>query len=416
MKKLVSIFLSLLLAFCSFSFVAFGASISGNYTYTVTNKTYTTITKFNSKVSGDVAVPDKVGGYYVTHVGDGAFYWCYNITSITLPKRVTYIGDKAFEYCSKMKNISLPEGVTYIGDSAFEDCIALQNIDIPPATTIIADWAFDGCDSLKSVDIPNSVTSLGDYAFFSCNSLQTVTIGDGVTSIGEKTFAGCASMKSVTIPETVTEISDDAFLNCNKDVVIVGYVGSYAHSYAQSKNIKFEQIETDDHTHAYVCKVLYKPTCDNEGLEVYTCICEDSYTQRLAPLGHKIKTVGKKSATYFAKGYTGDKKCSVCGKVTAKGKAVAQLKLKTPKFSLKGATKKFTVKYTKVTGATGFEVRYKLGSGKYKTVKVNTKKSMSKVISKLKKGKYTVQVRAFVKSGSKTAYSSWASAKKVTVK
>ena len=124
MKKLISIFLSLLLTFCSFSFVAFGASISGNYTYTVTNKTYTTITKFNSKVSGDVVVPDKVGGYYVTHVGDGAFYWCYNITSITLPKRVTYIGDKAFEYCSKMKNISLPEGVTYIGDSAFEDCRA----------------------------------------------------------------------------------------------------------------------------------------------------------------------------------------------------------------------------------------------------------------------------------------------------
>lgn len=131
---------------------------------------------------------------------------------------------------------------------------------------------------------------------------------------------------------------------------------------------------------------------------------------------HKLVVKKKKSATYFANGYSGDKVCSICGKTTSKGHSTARLKLKTPGFSVTAGNKSFKVKYSKVKDATGFQVRYKCG-GSWITKNFNTKKSVTKTINKLKKAKkYTVQIRAFVKSGKKTAYSDWTKTKKVTVK
>ena len=135
----------------------------------------------------------------------------------------------------------------------------------------------------------------------------------------------------------------------------------------------------------------------------------------VAAKGHKTVTKNAKKATYFAAGYTGDKVCSVCGKVITKGKAIAKLVLAKPSIKVTAGSKKLTVKISKkVTGATGYQVSYKVKGGKAKTVTV---KSLKKVISKLSTGKtYTVKVRALVKSGSKTVYGSWSSAKSVKVK
>ena len=130
---------------------------------------------------------------------------------------------------------------------------------------------------------------------------------------------------------------------------------------------------------------------------------------------HKTKVKNKVKSTYFKKGYTGDKVCAKCGKTVKKGKKVDKFKLKTPKFKLIKGKKQFKVKYTKVKDATGFQVRYKI-KGKWKTKTFNSKKTTTKVIKKLKKGTYQVQVRAMIKQGKKTAYSTWSKTKKVKVK
>ena len=216
---------------------------------------------------------------------------------------------------------------------------------------------------------------------YSFKNIEKLVIPSTIKTIEADAFYNYLNLKSIYIPSTVTKIGKHAFgyydnvdtfsdYDLIKGFTICGKKGSAAHTYAKNNGIKFN--------------------------------------------AHKYKWTTTKKATYFAKG-TSSYKCTVCGKV-AKTKSIAKLTLKKPTFKLTGAKGKFTVKYTKVSGATGFELKYKLGSGKYKTIKVNTKKSMNKVIKKLKKGKYTVQVRAYVKSGSKIAYSSWASAKKVTVK
>ncbi len=134
-------------------------------------------------------------------------------------------------------------------------------------------------------------------------------------------------------------------------------------------------------------------------------------------VSHKTKVVNKVAATYFAKGYTGDTVCSICNKVIKKGKQTAKLKLKKPKFTLKKGKKLFKVTYKKVKGATGFQLKYKTGKGKWKTKKYNAKKTTTKKIKKLKSGKkYIVKIRAFVKKGNKTVYSKWAKSKKVKIK
>ncbi|MBQ4156471.1 MAG: hypothetical protein IJD90_06670, partial [Clostridia bacterium] len=130
---------------------------------------------------------------------------------------------------------------------------------------------------------------------------------------------------------------------------------------------------------------------------------------------HTTIIKNKKQVTYFAKGYSGDSVCSKCNVVVKKGKSIAKLTLKIPTFKTVNGKKQFKVKYIKVADATGFQVRYKI-KGKWKTKTFNTKKTATKVVNKLKKGRYQVQIRAMVKSGSKKAYSAWSKIKKVKVK
>lgn len=161
------------------------------------------------------------------------------------------------------------------------------------------------------------------------------------------------------------------------------------------------------------------PTCTEtgltEGISCADCVIVFEPQEVIPATGHTTKIVGAKKPTYFAKGHTGKTVCKTCSATVSKGKAIAKLKLKTPTVKVTGGKKKITVKYKKVASATGFQVKYKLGK-KAVTKTYNTKNTKTIVISKLAKGSYKVQVRAFIKQGSKKANSNWTKAKSVKVK
>ena len=92
-----------------------------------------------------------VFNYTITSIGEGAFFGCSSLTSVTIPDSVTSIGDYAFDYCSSLTSVTIPDRVTSIGVAAFY-----------------------GCSSLTSVTIPDSVTEIGYYAFWDCSSLTSV--------------------------------------------------------------------------------------------------------------------------------------------------------------------------------------------------------------------------------------------------
>ena len=150
----------------------------------------------------------------VRAIGDYAFYYCENLTSVAIPDSVTSIGGSAFSGCSGLTSVTIPDGVTSIGDYAFSGCSGLTSVTIPSSVTSIGDGAFSGCTELTSVTIPSSVTSIGWHAFENCTALTFMTIPEGVTSIGNSAFSGCSGLTSVTIPSSVTSIGWRAFENC----------------------------------------------------------------------------------------------------------------------------------------------------------------------------------------------------------
>ena len=91
--------------------------------------------------------------------------------SFAIPEGVTSIGDGAFYGCDSLTSVTIPEGVSSIGDGAFYDCDSLTSVTIPSSVSSIGDGAFAYCDSLTSVTIPESVTEIGNHAFYNCGSL-----------------------------------------------------------------------------------------------------------------------------------------------------------------------------------------------------------------------------------------------------
>lgn len=153
-----------------------------------------------------IIIPDSV-----VSIGDWAFAHCTGLTNITIPDNVTNIGHDAFAFCTSLTNITLPDNIKSIEVSVFEECTSLAKITIPGSVVSIGASAFKGCTSLLSIAIPDNVTSIGSHAFYGCRSLANMVIPDGVTSIEEWTFAWCTNLVSIAIPSSVTIIEEYAF-------------------------------------------------------------------------------------------------------------------------------------------------------------------------------------------------------------
>ena len=170
----------------------------------------------------------------LTTIGYGAFKGCRKLPYLEIPQSVTSIGEWAFYNCVSLKSIIIPNGVSSIGEYTFSGCSSLTSVIIPESVTSIGESAFEDCSVLTSIIIPSSVTAIDEYAFKGCSGLTSVTILNGVTSIGNDAFKGCSRLTSVTIPNSVTSIGNDAFegtswYNEQPDGLI--YAGNVAYKY-----------------------------------------------------------------------------------------------------------------------------------------------------------------------------------------
>lgn len=245
--------------------------------YTIVSAADKTVEVSSGSYTGDIVIPAKVTNsdteYTVTKIGNSAFYYCYTITSISLPNTITSIGESAFEYCVRLQTITIPESVTTIGNGAFGYCNSLETLAIPKNVSSIASYLVYGCKSLKeiivdeananytavdgglyskdktvlygypnarttdvvipdgvttiydgafwdctnilTIKVPESVTTLRPFCFYSCEKLKSIDLPSEITTVPQGAFYYCEALESVVVPDKVTEVGQTAFANCS---------------------------------------------------------------------------------------------------------------------------------------------------------------------------------------------------------
>ena len=251
------------------------------YEYTVEND-QATIIGITRIPSGEIIIPDTLGGYPVTGIADFVFDHCDAITSVTIPDSVQIIGWSAFGSCTGLTTLTLGSGLTTIAGGAFSGCESLQSVTIPASVFSIVTDAFFGCNSLTGIwveegnatyssdeqgvlfdkektilmqapgaladgySIPETVTKIATHTFYSCTNLTAIVLPQGVTALEEGAFWACENLTEVTIPASVTTIGDWAF--CGTALTDVYYGGTEA----QWQQIHIGDIMNDELTSATI--------------------------------------------------------------------------------------------------------------------------------------------------------------------
>ena len=140
MKKALSLILSVLLALGVFSLPCFVASADeyNGFVYEVSDGCVT-ITGYTGTGTA-VEIPSVINEMPVTAIAQNAFNR-KSIESVTIPGSVLSVGQGAFYGCSSLGSVTLGNGIESIGKSAFQECL------------------------ITAIEIPGSVKSIGQYAF-----------------------------------------------------------------------------------------------------------------------------------------------------------------------------------------------------------------------------------------------------------
>ena len=231
----------------------------------------------------------------------GIFSVCKNLETVKLSEGLEKIGENAFSSCAKLKNINLPSTLKSIGKRAFWGCSSLEHIVIPDSVTALGDSSgavFYGCENLKTVIVGDGVTTLNSYDYYSnlgefsnCPNLVSIVLGKGIKSLqaynhphaeSYGVLGGATSLKTLILPDGLEEIQQLSFNDCenlealvipksvttigtylkrsgfnnkynyvgksvktkkpNPKMVVYGYAGSKANSFANEEGFPFVDI------------------------------------------------------------------------------------------------------------------------------------------------------------------------------
>ncbi|MCH5153611.1 MAG: leucine-rich repeat protein [Clostridiales bacterium] len=158
-------------------------------------------------------------------VGGGAFAFCTSLKSVVIPENTTlnsfapalirgYLG--SFYGCSGLETVEIRS--KSVGDMAFAYCENLTTVTFTGDMDFIGAQAFLYCKSLTEINFNGTLYSIGDMAFFGCSALPSVTLPAGLTEIGSMAFGNDLNL-------TTVKISSGALLE-NLDATSLSYFTS----------------------------------------------------------------------------------------------------------------------------------------------------------------------------------------------
>lgn len=338
-------------------------------------------------------IPSEINGKPVVGIGAQFLQRNDEVTEVKLPSTIRYIGKSAFNSCENLKKINLPASLESIGDFVFTKCNALTSIScdsenqyfsvldgvlynkektellyapavesltVPSTVTTIGYYAFYYNYNLKSLTIPESVTEIKEGAFGNCIALSNITIQENqLAAVGDFAFADCYALKKLVLPASVKSFGDNVFYDITDSITVWGSKDSAAQAYAQENNVKFIDIS---HAHEYKGTVKKAASYTAVGIKTYTCtICGETKDETIA-----LKTLGHASVKSVDNGTAG-----------------------------------ITIKWGKVTGATGYEIYRKTDGGKYSKIRtLSGNKIISYTDTTVKSGTtYTYAIKAIASAG-----------------
>lgn len=332
-KIILTVFLITVFSVCLCAFSASAAN-EGPYVYEIKEGGVTITHCYPENISGDITIPEKLGGIPVVGIDDKAFYNCYSITSVTIHDNIKFIGERAFAHCWSLTKAILPDGLEEISDGTFEMCLILSDVTLSKTNIKqIGSRAFAGCEYLETATLPETLETVGEGAFEECGNLQSLIIGKNTGAIADNAFAKCYNLRNVYYMGTKDEFEKIAIGSGNETM--------------------FNFDTYFEHIHVYDDKAkISEGDCVIKGRTIYTCRCGDYYNE-FAYGSHSYSNVITK-ATFKADGKT-ENKCKFCGdvkKTTVIPKIVAKLSKTAYAYTGKAISPTVTVKNTSGTALT----------------------------------------------------------------
>ena len=319
----------------------------------------------------DVAVNAVIGNELIATVGEAEVKEMNGIKFIKIPVTALMAGMTTITFTVEGTAVSRTYNL-YITDS--------NDVPIRPTATI-GKTVFDGSSPKENTITVNS----GEKLVLDCATDGAVIY---YTTDNTCPCQDIGSRKLYTGPITLTE---------NTYFRIAAYKDGM--EYSDRLNITVTV-----HNHSYTPK--YTWSADGKTCNVtLTCACGENVTKK-ATVTSKVKT----AANYTAKGVTQyTAKLIFEGKTYTSTKDVTNIAKKTLSkttiTSIANSANGITIKYKKVTGATGYYIYRKAGSGAWSKVKTTTALSFNDTKATTAKTIYQYKVIAYVKDSKGTANS-----------
>lgn len=191
-------------------------------------------------LSGKIEIPSMLDGRPVTGICKSGFTGT-EITEVTIPDTVTEIEPLAFANCLNLTEVHLPDTITKIGEIAFSNTAfetnLLKNSD-PEFVTLNDYILYLYTGSQRDVVVPDSIRVIANSAFANNENIASVTLPDGLEYVGDNVFEKCENLKKLIIKTGVKAIGSNA-VKSGDDIIIYGYTGSYAETFAKENQNPF---------------------------------------------------------------------------------------------------------------------------------------------------------------------------------